>query len=100
MVGLGFLSKYAMIYFVLCLIVYIFFDAKFRTLIKENYLKLAVTIICMLIIIFPNIYWNFSNGWVTLEHTSDNANFKNIEIDLLRGAYFLIKCGENAGLGF
>ena len=89
-VGLGFLSKYAMIYFVLCLIVYIFFDAKFRTLIKENYLKLAVTIICMLIIIFPNIYWNFSNGWVTLEHTSDNANFKNIEIDLLRGAYFLI----------
>ena len=42
------------------------------------------------VIIVPNIIWNFNNDWITLQHTSDNANFGNIEIDLIRGLEFLL----------
>ena len=44
----------------------------------------------MFIIIVPNIVWNFNNDWITLQHTSDNANFANVEIDLIRGLEFLL----------
>ena len=34
--------------------------------------------------------WNVNNNWVTLQHTSDNANFENIQISIIRGLEFLI----------
>ena len=48
-----------------------------------------VSICCVLLIIFPNVIWNFNNSWVTFSHTSDNANFDNIKIDFTRGFVFL-----------
>ena len=38
----------------------------------------------------PNIIWNLNNSWLTLQHTSDNANFSNAKIDFYRGLEFLV----------
>ena len=88
-IGLAFISKYAAIYFLVCLLVYILIDKKFRNLFFENYLNFLLSFMFILIILTPNIIWNLNNEWVTLQHTSDNANLKNIKIDLLRGLEFL-----------
>ena len=88
--GLGFLSKYAAIYFVICLFVLILFDKRFRKIFLDNLLGFGLTFLCVFIIILPNILWNFNNDWITFQHTSDNANFANIEINFIRGLEFLL----------
>ncbi len=88
--GLCFLSKYAAIYFVICLFVLILFDKRFRKIFLDNLFGFCLTFVCVFVIIVPNIIWNFNNDWITLQHTSDNANFGNIEIDLIRGLEFLL----------
>ena len=88
--GLGVLSKYAAIYFVICLFVLILLDQRFRKIFFNNLIGFSMTFLSVLIIIIPNIIWNYNNGWITLQHTSDNANFANIEIDLIRGLEFLL----------
>ena len=88
--GLSFLSKYAAIYFIICLFVLILFDKRFRKIFLDNLLGFCLTFLCVFVIIVPNIIWNFNNDWITLQHTSDNANFGNIEIDLIRGLEFLL----------
>ena len=90
MLGLAFLSKYAAIYFLICLLLYIVFDKEFRVVVSKNYFGILLSFLCIFIIILPNIYWNFNNGWVTFQHTSDNANFRSIEINLYRGFEFLV----------
>ena len=87
--GMGFLSKYAAIYFIICFLVYVIVDKSFRTFFFKNYIGFFVSICCVLLIIFPNVIWNFNNSWVTFSHTSDNANFDNIKIDFTRGFVFL-----------
>ncbi len=88
--GLGFLSKYAAIYFVICLFVLVLLDQRFRRIFLNNLSGFSLTFLSMFIIILPNIIWNFNNDWITLQHTSDNANFANIEIDFIRGLEFLL----------
>ncbi len=88
--GLGFLSKYAAIYFVICLFVLILLDQRFRKVFLDNLSNFSLTFLSMFLIIVPNIIWNFNNDWITLQHTSDNANFANIEIDFIRGLEFLL----------
>ncbi len=88
--GLGVLSKYAAIYFVICLFVLILLDQRFRKIFFNNLMGFSMTFLSVLIIIIPNIIWNYNNGWITLQHTSDNANFANIEIDFIRGLEFLL----------
>ncbi|MDC3187027.1 glycosyltransferase family 39 protein [Pelagibacteraceae bacterium] len=88
--GLGFLSKYAAIYFVVCLFVLILLDQRFRNVFLDNLSGFSLTFLSMFLIIVPNIIWNFNNDWITLQHTSDNANFSNIEIDFIRGLEFLL----------
>ncbi len=88
--GLGFLSKYAAIYFVICLFILILLDKRFRKIFLDNLLGFGLTFLCVFMIILPNIIWNFNNDWITLQHTSENANFANIEIDFIRGLEFLL----------
>ena len=88
--GLGFLSKYAIIYFVICLFVFILFDRKFKNIFLDNLLGFSLTFLLVFMIILPNIIWNYNNDWITLQHTSDNANFENTDIDFVRGLEFLL----------
>ncbi len=88
--GLGFLSKYAAIYFLICLLVLFLLDKNFRKIFFNNLIGFAFSILCMVIIIIPNIVWNINNNWITLQHTSDNANFTNVEFNIVRGLEFLL----------
>ncbi len=88
--GLAFLSKYAAIYFIVCLVVYVVVDFKFRNIFLKKYYLFLLSFIITFFILLPNIIWNINNGWVTLQHTSDNANFSNIKINLLRGFEFIV----------
>ena len=89
LLGLAFLSKYAAIYFYICLILYILLDHDTKNIFVKNYRGFLLSFFCTIIIILPNIIWNFNNSWITLQHTSDNANFENLEINLFRGFGFL-----------
>ncbi len=88
--GLAFLSKYAAIYFIICMLFYFIIDKKFRNIFKNNYLGFTLCLVCALTVFSPNLIWNFKNGWITLHHTSDNANFENIEFSFYRGVEFLL----------
>ncbi len=88
--GLGFLAKYAAIYFMVCLLFLILLDKHFRRILFNNLMGFGLCVLCAFIIIFPNILWNIENDWITLQHTSDNANFTNIKINLIRGLEFLL----------
>ena len=88
--GLGFLSKYATVYFIISLLILILLDKEFRKIFSNNVLWFGLSFLIILIIITPNIIWNLNNNWVTLQHTSDNANFSNTKISLVRGLEFLL----------
>ena len=72
-VGLGLLSKYAMVYFVLCAAIWMILDRPSRWLLRDP--KLAVILAIAAAVVAPNIYWNIENGLVTFAHTADNANW-------------------------
>ena len=88
--GLSFLAKYAAIYFFISLAVLLFFDGHLRNVLYANKLKFIIFLITIFIVVLPNIIWNVSNGWLTLVHTSDNANLNNIDFSFSRGLVFLI----------
>jgi len=73
--GLGLMSKYAMVFFVLCAGLYFLFENRemgWRLLWSK-----AMIIIAGLafLILLPNIHWNLNNGLATVSHTADNANW-------------------------
>jgi 4-amino-4-deoxy-L-arabinose transferase-like glycosyltransferase len=72
-IGLGLLSKYAMIYFAVALGGAIIVIPSFRHtfLRRELFLTVAVTVA----IIAPNIWWNAANDFQTVSHTAANANW-------------------------
>jgi 4-amino-4-deoxy-L-arabinose transferase-like glycosyltransferase len=72
--GFGLLSKYAMIYFVLCAAIWMAFDRPSRWLLRNWRLGLVLAIAA--VIMAPNIAWNIDNGLVTFTHTADNANWR------------------------
>jgi len=90
MVGLAFLSKYAAIYFFVSLSALCFFDKVFRCLFFQNIFKSFLLVFTVFIIILPNIIWNYNNDWITLQHTSANADLKNFNLSFTRGMVFLI----------
>ncbi|MEM7653070.1 MAG: lipid-A-disaccharide synthase N-terminal domain-containing protein, partial [Pseudomonadota bacterium] len=71
-IGLGMLSKYAMIAFIPSLFLFLLISREHRAhlLSVRLYFALAVA----LVVVSPNIYWNLQNGLATLAHTGDNMN--------------------------
>ena len=88
--GLAFLAKYAAVYFLLSLLFLIFLDKKTRAVFKSNPVGVVVFFISFVMVFLPNIFWNLNNGWVTLTHTSDNANLQNINLSFFEPLKFLI----------
>ena len=74
--GFGFLSKYAMLFFLPALAAAIIGDRETRkALLSRNGLIAALT---AGLIITPNIIWNMQNDFATVSHTAANANLKGI----------------------
>ena len=70
--GCGLLAKYAMAYFVSCALIAAIIDPSSRTVVRSGRFWLAL--ILALLILSPNIYWNLTNGLVTLRHTGENIS--------------------------
>src|SRR5690606_33117323 len=67
-IGLGLMSIYAMVYFLLCAAVWLFVDKPSRWLLRDG--RRAVVLIVAALIFTPNILWNIDNGLVTFAHTA------------------------------
>lgn len=76
--GLGILSKYAALFFIIFLILWWVTYDKGKDLSLK---KLTLILIISIIIAAPNIYWNFSNNFVTVNHTISNADLSEININ-------------------
>ncbi len=73
--GLGMMSKYAMIFFALCAGLYMLFDNQPFGLKLLTSKAIIIILGFALLILWPNIQWNLNNGLITLAHTVDNANW-------------------------
>ena len=72
--GFGLLSKYAMAYFFICVLISCIFFKDYRWVLKTwNGL---VSIGTAGLILIPNIIWNIDRQWVTVTHVGDNVNLK------------------------
>ena len=71
-IGLGMLSKYAMLFFLPALGLCIAFDRPTRRALLN--VRGLVALVLMIAIITPNIIWNVNHDFATLSHTADNAN--------------------------
>ncbi|KWT66695.1 hypothetical protein APY04_2326 [Hyphomicrobium sulfonivorans] len=71
--GAGLNAKYAMIWFVVCIAVYLVFSPEKRGVLRDWRLYLALVIGAAMIA--PNLLWNYSNSFATFSHTADNANW-------------------------
>jgi len=70
--GLGMLSKYSMIIFLISAITYLATNKKYKKYLTSKQLWISLAI--ALAIFLPNIIWNINNGLVSFLHTKDNAN--------------------------
>jgi 4-amino-4-deoxy-L-arabinose transferase-like glycosyltransferase len=69
--GLGALAKYAMLYFVVCTALAAWWVLPVREALKRG--RGVIAGVVALLILAPNIYWNFENGFATARHTAANA---------------------------
>src|SRR5690606_2484437 len=67
------MSKYAMIYFLPCAILYcLLVTERPHFLARRNFwLMPGVAALCVL----PNLWWNYANGFVTASHTGTNIGW-------------------------
>jgi hypothetical protein len=89
--GLGILSKYAMAYFLLGIVVVAATTPRARWTASLRYFALATGI--GLAVIAPNLAWNAAHGWATVGHTAANANWGEggvhaYEVLMFAGAQF------------
>lgn len=73
-IGFGLMSKYAMVYFILCLALYLAFTKERRALALNP--RLWVALVVAAIVVLPNLLWNVSSGFATFTHTAANANWQ------------------------
>ena len=77
-IGLAFLSKYAALYFTIFFILWwVIYDRGLGLDIK----KIFVIVLSSLIISAGNIYWNYLNDFVTVNHTVSNADLSEINLN-------------------
>ncbi|GJL91442.1 ArnT family glycosyltransferase [Hyphococcus sp.] len=72
MIGLGMMSKYAMIYFPVAMALCLFIKPLREKLLRP---PLLLTVLIALLIFAPNIVWNANHDFQTLSHTAANAHW-------------------------
>jgi 4-amino-4-deoxy-L-arabinose transferase-like glycosyltransferase len=78
--GLGLLAKYAAIYFVLCVAIDAWSDARAREALRGGRGVVALAIASAFVA--PNLLWNASHGFATFSHTAHNAGWKGFPFHL------------------
>ena len=74
--ALGFLSKYAIIYFVISLILAVMVEKNIFIQIKNNFSLsyLFAIFFVFFLLVFNHLQWNYNNSFITAQHTFANAN--------------------------
>lgn len=72
-IGLGFMSKYAMSYFLIGAALFAMLDAPARKALLN--LRTAVALLAAAALFAPNVWWNLSHDFATVSHTAANANW-------------------------
>lgn len=85
--GLGLLSKYAMVYLLPCLAIAALVDPDSRRTLRRPAVWLALA--AGLLIFSPNLVWNALNSGVTFQHTADNARGEGLALDIGSGLEFI-----------
>jgi hypothetical protein len=70
-VGLGFLAKYAAVYYLGCACL----AAVFVPVMRPSWPVAAAALAGFLVAISPNVIWNLTNGLITVQHTVDNIDW-------------------------
>lgn len=73
--GFGLLSKYTMIVFLPSAILGMWLVPHYRKHLSSKYFYLAILITAL--VYFPNLIWNYQNGFVSYLHTKDNADLQH-----------------------
>ena len=74
-IGLGLLSKYAMVFFLLSAGIYLVVERRtVRATLPGIGIKLTVAVGLAALIYIPNLLWNAANSYVSFTHTEDNIN--------------------------
>jgi membrane-associated phospholipid phosphatase len=74
-VGLGFLAKYTMLFFLLCAFVFLLLSRGDRRRFRSVHLYLALLL--GLVVMSPVFIWNAQHGWVTLLHTEGHIHVRD-----------------------
>ncbi len=90
LLGLAFLSKYAAIYFIIGLIFLLIIEKKYALVFKQSKLKLLLSLMVLVLILLPNILWNYQHGWLTIDHTINNASLNKINLNPFGFLKFLV----------
>lgn len=93
LIGLGLLSKYAMLYFVVAAALAMIFSKEFRKALLRP--QIVFTALVAATLLAPNIAWNAANEFQTVAHTAANANwsdnlFKPVALLRFIGGQFLV----------
>jgi 4-amino-4-deoxy-L-arabinose transferase-like glycosyltransferase len=96
MIGLGLLSKYAMLFFIAAL----FISAALSAPVRKAVLKPGglITVLIAASFAATNIYWNAAHDFQTLSHTAANANWSASLFQPAKLASFLIQQFAVAGI--
>tara|TARA_B100001123_G_C15279513_1_gene1013468 strand:- start:172 stop:1572 length:1401 start_codon:yes stop_codon:yes gene_type:complete len=90
LVGLTILTKYAGIYFIISIFLLFIIEKNYRLVFIKSKNKIFVSIICLFVVLLPNIIWNFQNDWLTLDHTAKNASLNTIRLNFAGLSNFII----------
>jgi len=74
LIGLGFMTKYIMLLFYPCALIFLFLSKRDRPLLKTVHPWLSAVLGTL--VLSPVIIWNARNGWVTFLHTAGHANLE------------------------
>lgn len=85
--GIGLNAKYAMAWFLLCVVIYLIATPQRRAILKDY--RLYAALILGLLLIVPNLAWNYANGFATFSHTAANANWGSSLVHPLKALQFL-----------
>ena len=72
-IGLGVLTKYAMLFFVGCWLIAAFVCPTTRRALFSR--QAMIALVLAFLIVLPNLWWNVVNGFETVAHTAEDANW-------------------------
>jgi 4-amino-4-deoxy-L-arabinose transferase-like glycosyltransferase len=72
-IGVGFLARYSMAFFVGSMLVALWVERRAEK--RVGWRRWAIVAVAALLVLSPNIAWNIANGFATLGHTADNAKW-------------------------